>query len=214
MSNKGLFISIEGVEGVGKSTAIQFIQQQLDKHNISYVLTREPGGTKIAEAIRQILLNPSQEKMCVDTELLLMFAGRAQNVSQVIKPGLAAGKWVLCDRFTDASFAYQGGGRGIPEPRIAQLAEWVLEGLKPDLTFLLDAPVEVGFDRIKERGAHDRIEQESLEFFKRIRQVYLKRANEDPKRFRIIQADISLFDVQHQLMDVLKPLIDDEYLCK
>lgn len=205
--SKGLFISIEGVEGVGKSTAIQFIQKELQQYQVSYVMTREPGGTEIAEAIRKVLLQPYSEIMCADTELLLMFAGRAQNVAEVIKPALLAGKWVLCDRFVDASFAYQGGGRGICENRVAQLTQWTLQDLLPDITFLLDAPVEVGFSRIKARGAHDRIESEGLEFFKRIRDVYLKRAAEYPERFHVINANETLEVVQNQLMKVLQPLL-------
>lgn len=210
MSQKGLFISIEGVEGVGKSTAIRAIQERLDGAKIPYVVTREPGGTPVAEEIRKILLNP-QETMAADTELLLMFASRAQNVAEVVLPALAKGRWVIADRFVDASFAYQGGGRKIPEARIAELAKWVLDDLRPDVTLLLDAPVEVGFSRIKSRGDPDRIEKENIEFFERVRQTYLDLAAKFPARFRIIHSDRNHSEVKQEILAALNPLLE-QYL--
>ncbi len=203
----GVFISLEGVEGVGKSTALLFIQTLLDQVGIEYVLTREPGGTPLAEKIREILLAQSEETMAENTELLLMFAARSQNVSEVIKPALAAGKWVIADRFTDASFAYQGGGRGMPLASIAMLAKLVQGGLQPDMTLLLDAPVEVGLERIKKRRQQDRIEAEKMDFFERVRQQYLASAKKYPSRFRVIEAGQSLTEVEAQLQRVLAPLI-------
>ena len=210
MENKrGRFISFEGIEGVGKTTALQYIRERLDAAQIPYVITREPGGTSIAEVIREILLNHHDEMMCPDTELLLMFAGRAQNIAQVVLPALQRGQWVLSDRFTDASFAYQGGGRGIPVKHIEELARWVQGNLKPDLTFLLDAPVLVGLNRVKSRGTKDRIETEGFEFFKRVWESYLAQAKREPKRFRVIHADQELSGVREQLRQVINPLLAD-----
>ncbi|ATN67179.1 dTMP kinase [Coxiella burnetii] len=204
---RGRFISFEGIEGVGKTTALNWVREQLEAARIPYVVTREPGGTPIAEAIRDVLLSHSDEMMCPDTELLLMFAGRAQNIAHVVLPALRRGQWVLSDRFTDASFAYQGGGRGIPVKHIEELAGWVLGNLKPDLTLLLDAPVSVGLCRVKSRGAKDRIEAEGLEFFKRVRECYLALANQEPARFRVIHTDQDLSNVKNQIMKAIKPLL-------
>ncbi len=201
------FISFEGIEGVGKSTAIKFFNAQLNNRQINFVVNREPGGTEISENIRNVLLSHHQELMYLDTELLLMFACRAQNIARIIKPALEAGKWVISDRFTDASFAYQGYGRGMPASRISGLADWVHGLLKPDITFLLDAPVHVGIERLKNRRGRDRIESERLEFFERVRQGYLTLAAEAPERFRIINADRSLSDVQHQLLSELNKIL-------
>jgi len=208
VSYPGFFVSLEGVEGVGKSTALLYIQSLLAEAGIDYVLTREPGGTPVAEAIRQILLDEHMEVMAKNTELLLMFAARSQNVSQVILPALNSGKWVIADRFTDASFAYQGGGRGLPLESIAMLAKLVQGELKPDVTLLLDAPVEVGLSRIQKRGAKDRIETEKKTFFERVRQQYLDSADQYPNRFRVINAEDSLPQVKQRLLGVLKPFID------
>ena len=208
-NERGRFISFEGIEGVGKTTALQYVCKRLDVAQISYVVTREPGGTPIAEAIREVFLNHYNEMMCPDTELLLMFAGRAQNVAQVVLPALQQGQWVLSDRFTDASFAYQGGGRGIPVRHIKELTRWVQGNLKPDLTFLLDAPISVGFSRVKSRGAKDRIETEGLEFFKRVGESYLAQAKREPKRFRVIHADQKLSAVKEQLRQVIDSLLTD-----
>lgn len=197
------FVSFEGIEGVGKSTAIKFFNAQLSLRHIDYVVNREPGGTEISENIRHVLLEHHLEPMYLDTELLLMFACRAQNIAQVIKPALQAGQWVVTDRFTDASYAYQGYGRGMPVSRIAELAEWVHGDLQPDITFLLDAPANIGIDRLKNRRSKDRIESERLEFFERVRQGYLTLAAAAPQRFRIIDATQSLADVQQQLLTEL-----------
>lgn len=205
---KGLFISVEGGEGVGKSTAMKAITDYLQSAEIDFVLTREPGGTEIAEAIRQVLLQNYTESMHVDTELLLMFACRAQNVAKVILPALQAGQWVVTDRFADASFAYQGGGRGIAMQRIAQLSQWVLGDLQPDITILLDAPVAVGLARIKDRGAQDRIESEGIEFLNRVRNTYLDLAKRFPHRYHVVQADQSLANVHQQIIEVIKPFVN------
>lgn len=206
-TKRGRFISFEGIEGVGKTTALNYVQEQLDAARIPYVVTREPGGTPISEAIRDILLNHYDEMMCPDTELLLMFAGRTQNIAHVVLPALRRGQWVLSDRFTDASFAYQGGGRGILVKYIEELAQWVLGNLKPDLTLLLDAPVSVSLSRVKSRGAKDRIEAEGLEFFKRVREFYLALANQDPVRFQVIHAHQELPAVKEQIMKAINPLL-------
>jgi dTMP kinase len=198
------FITIEGVEGAGKSTAVKGVCAFLEKMQRRYILTREPGGTPIAEEIRRVLLQSHDEPMSADTELLLMFAGRAQNIAEVIKPALAAGRWVISDRFTDASFAYQGGGREIDFRHIDKLATWVQADLKPDLTLLLDLPVAQGLQRIEGRGAKDRIEQEGLAFFERVRAAYLACHQREPERVVVIDAARSpeqvLADIQAVLL--------------
>ena len=203
----GCFISLEGVEGVGKSTAMTWVEQYLRQHDIDLVVTREPGGTGIAERIRDVLLQSYDEPMAIDTEVLLMYASRAQNISQVIAPALARQQWVLADRFADASLAYQGGGRAVGQERMAIVNQWVLQDLKPDLTILLDAPVEVGLKRLQARGAKDRIEQEAVDFFQRVRETYLMLADQDPARYRLIDATQSLPNVEQQLKTVLDVII-------
>ena len=178
MTQKGLFISVEGIEGVGKSTVITFIEQLLQEWRIDHVITREPGGTPIAEAIRQLLLAEQYGNMSSDCELLLMFASRAQHLYELIIPALDAGKCVISDRFIDASIAYQGGGRGISVKHIQQLARWLNDSVLPQHTLLLDAPVEVSLQRMLTRGAKDRIEQEGVAFFERARQQYLQCAKD------------------------------------
>ena len=203
----GYFISLEGVEGVGKSTAKTWIEEFIRQHGIDLVVTREPGGTEVAEEIRQVLLDSYQGPGAIDTEVLLMYASRAQNIHQVITPALAANQWVLADRFADASLAYQGGGREVGHERMTIINDWVLEGLKPDLTILLDAPVEVGLQRLEARGDKDRIEQESIHFFHRVRDTYLKLAGDEPDRYRIVDATQSINEVEEQLRRILEPVI-------
>jgi len=195
----GKFITIEGTEGVGKTTNISFIQEWLTAKKISFEVTREPGGTPLAEEIRQTLLSPRDEPVCDKTELLLMFAARAQHLNQVIEPNLSAGNWVLCDRFTDATYAYQGAGRAMDSQLIEQLEAIVQAELKPDLTLILDIPVELGLKRAGERGELDRFEQEKTEFFNRVRDCYLQIANLYPQRCVIIDASLSLPRVQEQI---------------
>jgi len=200
------FITIEGIEGVGKSTALEFIAQLLKEKGISYVTTREPGGTEVAEQLRQVLLKKHEEPIYAETELLLLFAGRKQHIEEVILPALKAGKWVICDRFTDATYAYQGGGRGISETFISQLEEAIQQGLKPMKTLLLDAPVQVSQCRLKGRKEVDRIEVEKEAFFQRVRDTYLKRAEKDPLRYHVIRADKPLLEVQQDIRDVFHEL--------
>lgn len=199
----GFFITLEGPEGAGKTTNRAFIAEHLQQQGHQVVLTREPGGTELAEKIRELLLAEHNEPVAVDTELLLMFAARAQHIQQLIRPALAAGKIVLCDRFTDATYAYQGGGRGIDEQRIAVLENFVQGDLRPDLTLLFDLPVSEGMARAKQRGRLDRFEQEQQAFFEAVRQNYLVRAQAEPARFRVIEAQHALAQVQEQLVPVL-----------
>ena len=204
---KGLFITLEGIEGVGKSTAIRFLQAYLEEKGFDVVVTREPGGTEIAEAIRKILLAHYTESVLPITELLLMFAGRAQHIAHVIKPALAENKIVLCDRFTDASFAYQGAGRGIPETFIQHLKDDIHSDLNPELTILLDAPAKLGAQRAKHRGIEaDRIEMEKIHFFERARQCYLERAKKEPARFVVVDATQSLAQVRQRLIEIIEAL--------
>jgi dTMP kinase len=204
----GLFITLEGPEGAGKTTNREFLAERLRAAGRETLLTREPGGTPLAERIRELLLAPTDEPMASDTELLLMFAARAQHLDQVIRPALAAGKVVLCDRFTDATYAYQGGGRGLSEARIAVLEDFVQGTLRPDLTLVFDLPVEVGLARAAARGRLDRFEQEGRAFFESVRQTYLRRAAGDPQRYRIIDAGQPLSDVQCQLERLLPELLE------
>ena len=202
----GLFITLEGPEGAGKSTNRDYLAAQLRAAGRDVVLTREPGGTPLAERIREVLLAPSDEAMDADAELLLMFAARAQHIARVIRPALQRGAVVICDRFTDATYAYQGGGRGLPEARIATLEAFVQQGLQPDLTLVFDLPVEIGLARATARGRLDRFEQEGRAFFEAVRSAYLARAATDPQRYRIVDAAQPLADVQRAL-DALVPLM-------
>lgn len=212
VTSRPIFLTVEGIEGVGKSTAVQYIQDFFKDAQIEYVATREPGGTIIAEEIRRILLKPiSEENILPETEILLMFACRIQHIAHIIEPTLAKGKSVICDRFVDASFAYQGYGRGIDLSKIKMLEEWLLKKIRPDLTILLDAPAELGLQRAKHRGPHDRIEAEKLDFHERVRDGYLKRAIEDQKRFRIIDASQSLEKVKQDLNQILQTLINPPF---
>lgn len=204
----GLFITLEGIEGVGKSTCIRFLSNYLKRKGIPFVITREPGGTPFAEEIRHLVLHhPTAETVHSDTELLLLFAARAQHLAEVILPALEAGFWVLCDRFTDASYAYQGGGRGIDKKRIEALENWVQDGFRPDLILLLDASVRKALHRTRRRKQLDRIEREEVAFFQRVRRAYLTRAERFPRRYRIIDASKSLSTVKRALQGIIDPLI-------
>lgn len=200
---RGRFITVEGGEGVGKTTNLAFIEQTLRAAGCDLVMTREPGGTTLGEQIRGLLLEPRDELMHPDAELLLVFAARAQHVQRVILPALAAGKWVVSDRFTDATYAYQGGGRGLPVTRIAELEHFVQGELRPDLTLLLDIEVAAGMARAGARSAPDRFEQEQHVFFERVRACYRARAEAEPGRFRVIDAGLSLPEVQARIAGVL-----------
>lgn len=204
MAAKPAFITLEGIEGVGKSTNLAFIRDWLVQHGHDVVQTREPGGTPLAEQIRELLLAPRDEAVDSDTELLLMFAARAQHVAGVIKPALAGGKTVLSDRFVDASFAYQGGGRQLPMARIAALEAWLLADFKPALTVLLDLHPDIALARARQRGEADRFEREQQAFFMRVRDVYLQRAAAEPQRFAIVDAGQPLADVQRDIAAVLQ----------
>lgn len=203
----GKFITVEGTEGVGKSSNMEFIENYLGAKGIELVVTREPGGTALSEKIRDMLLDAKQDAMSDDTELLMMFAARAQHLNELIIPALKKGQWVLCDRFTDASYAYQGGGRGIAESRIAQLEQWVQGDLRPDITLLLDLPVDVGLKRANSRSEPDRFEQEKHNFFEKVRACYLERAKRYPERFRVIDAQPPLEEVQSQIKLVLDTML-------
>lgn len=193
--NRGKLITLEGGEGAGKSTLLAGLRDHLLARGVDLLQTREPGGTPLGEAVRAIVLDPAQRDMCAESELLLMFASRAQLVRECIEPALAAGRWVLCDRFTDASYAYQGGGRGVPHDRIATLEAWATHNLTPDLTLLLDLPVATGRARAAGRGEADRIEVEGDTFFERVRAAYRARAVAEPTRFRVIDATLTPADV-------------------
>lgn len=206
-NNKRFFITVEGIEGVGKSTQTKFIADYLRKKNIIVCQTREPGGTEIAEKIRAILLSHHEEKMAFDTELLLMFAARAQHIALMIKPSLDKHEWVVCDRFTDASFAYQGYGREVDWTRIELLEKFTQGNLQPDLTILLDMDVDIALSRAKARSHPDRFESEHHDFFKRVRQGYLERAKLYPNRFKIINADQSIEKIQQQISTILDTLL-------
>ena len=204
----GLFITLEGPEGAGKSTNREYLAERLRERGIEVVLSREPGGTPLAERIRELLLAPSDEAMDSDTELLLVFAARAQHLAQVIRPALARDAVVLCDRFTDATYAYQGGGRGLGEARIAELERFVQGELRPDLTLVFDLPVEVGLSRAAARGRLDRFEQEERGFFEAVRRTYLQRAAAVPTRYRVLDAAQSLDAVQRAIDGLLPEILE------
>ena len=199
----GRFITVEGTEGAGKTSNIAFLQARLEAAGKAVVLTREPGGTPLGEAIRDLLLTRRGDGMAVDTELLLMFAARAEHIAQLIRPALARGEWVLCDRFTDATYAYQGGGRRIDIDRIAALEHWVQGNLRPDLTIVLDVPVEVGLARAGRRSAPDRFEREQLAFHEAVRAAYRTIAAREPARVQVVDAEQPLPRVQADLGRVL-----------
>jgi dTMP kinase len=202
-----LFITVEGGEGVGKSTNIDFISAQLRDSDIDLLVTREPGGTALGESLRGLLLDVRDEPVSAMAELLLIFAARAQHLSEVIEPALAKGQWVLCDRFTDATYAYQSGGRGLDPAHIRSLETLVQDGLRPDCTLLLDAPVGVGMERARGRGELDRFEQEEADFFERVRATYLQLAAEGSGRYRLIDASRPLAAVQEELSRVVRDLL-------
>ncbi len=205
--SRGKFITFEGGEGVGKSTNVAFVESYLQSKHIPVVVTREPGGTKLAEKLRTLLLDKKSEAITEEAELLLMFAARSQHLKHVIEPALARGDWVICDRFTDATYAYQGGGRNMKISTIEGLENLIQGNLRPDLTLLLDAPVKVGMERAGKRGAFDRFESETLQFFEDVRRAYLLQAEINPKRIRLIKASQPLAEVQQAIITVLSPLL-------
>lgn len=207
--DRGKFITVEGIEGVGKSTNIDFLASLIEAKGLAVIRTREPGGTPMAERIRGLLLEHGEEPMTDIAELLLFFAARSVHIHNAIKPALLAGQWVVCDRFTDASRAYQGNGRGLNQETINTLADWVQEDLQPDLTILLDAPAEIGMDRAGRRGAADRLEIEKTEFYARVRDGYLALAKSEPERFAVIDASQSLEQVQAAIGENVAKLIND-----
>ena len=199
---KPRFITLDGIDGAGKSTNLAVMKAWFERHKLPVLFTREPGGTPAGEALREILLNPVTQ-VSLRTETLLMFAARQQHLETVILPALKNGTHVVSDRFTDATFAYQGGGRGVPLQDIATLEHWVQGDFRPDLTLLLDVPLEVSMARIKQTREKDRFEQEEAEFFNRVREVYLQRANEQPERYAVIDSSQSLDAVKNQIETAL-----------
>ena len=205
---KGRFITIEGQDGAGKSTNIDAIVDALDAREISYLQTREPGGTPLGEIVREILLGKDSPPIADLSELLLVFAARAQHLEQVIKPALEKGTWVVCDRFTDATFAYQGGGRNMDNSAINALQELVQQGLSPDLTVLLDVAVDVGESRAGERSEPDRFERENVEFKKRVRATYLELAHKMPQRIKVVDASLSIDAVKTNVTQIVDEFLD------
>ena len=206
---RGKFITVEGSEGVGKSTNVGFLAAAIQAQGFAVICTREPGGTPIAERIRQILLEHGEEPLPDIAELLLFFASRSLHICNKIRPALEAGTWVICDRFTDASRAYQGSGRGLDMQRINLLADWVQDDLLPDLTLLLDAPAEIGMQRAQQRGATDRLESEQISFYERVRDGYLELAEAHPERYVVIDAARPLQQVQVSIGAALAPMFSD-----
>ncbi len=197
------FITLEGIEGVGKTSNLLYIKELLESSGHSCVVTREPGGTKLGESLRGLLLSHTDDGMSADAELLMMFAARAEHLAKVIKPALAAKQTVLCDRFTEATYAYQGGGRLLDVAKISRLEAWVQGDLRPDLTVILDAPVEVGRARAGKRSEPDRIEKEQDSFFQRVRAAYIELAEHNPHRICLIDASLTLAEVQQQIREKL-----------
>lgn len=206
--NRPCFITVEGIEGAGKTTCLNLIEQRIRQRDHALLVTREPGGTALGEDLRALLLGHRHEGMADDTELLLMFAARAEHLHERILPALASGSSVLCDRFTDATYAYQGYGRGIDLDRIATLEQWVQGELRPDLTLLMDLPVETGLDRAGKRSTPDRIESQALEFFERVRKGYLELAAAAPNRYRIVDAAQSLQQASDQVISFVDAFLD------
>jgi len=204
----GKFITVEGIEGAGKTTCMQVVTDVIEQQGISAIHTREPGGTDLGEDLRNLLLGHKHTGMSDDAELLMMFAARAEHIAQKIKPALDEGNWVLCDRFTDATYAYQGYGRGISLEKISGLENWVQGELRPDLTLLMDLPVEMGMERAGKRSAPDRFESEAWDFFERIRQGYLSIAAEQSSRVKVIDASQDLHDVQEQVRIAIEAFVN------
>ncbi len=201
--SKAKFITFEGVDGAGKSTGLDWFADALRQRGVDLLVTREPGGTPLGEQLREILLN---QPMHIETEAMLMFAARREHVEKVIRPALQRGTWVISDRFSDASFAYQGGGRGVPLAKLEQLEQWVHGDLQPDLTLLFDIPIEVARQRLSNNVSLDRFEQEKGEFFERVRQAYLARVAKSPQRITVIHAEKSLQEVQQELAKIVASL--------
>ena len=206
---RGRFITVEGIEGVGKSTNIDYLSSVIESKGIDVLCTREPGGTPMAERIRQMLLEHGDEPLPDIAESLLFFASRSLHINNAIKPALAEGRWVVCDRFTDASRAYQGYGRGLGVERINMMAEWVHGDLQPDLTLLLDAPIEVGMARTEERGGADRLDSQTASFYQTVRDAYLGLSAAEPERFAVIDATQSLHQVQVDIAVEINRLLRD-----
>jgi dTMP kinase len=205
---RGRFITVEGIEGVGKSTNLDFVRRYLEDRGKEVVQTREPGGTPLGEDIRQLLLGHKHDGMDEATELMLMFAARNEHLARVIRPALEAGKWILCDRFTDATYAYQGGGRGIAVAKIEWLENFVQGNLRPDLTLLLDASVQIGMERAGKRQQLDRFESQNMAFFERVREAYLNLAKMHPGRYRVVDASRPLEEVQQFLGRILDDFLN------
>ncbi len=203
------FITLEGGDGAGRTTCLKHIEARIKQAGIELCVTREPGGTRTGEKIREILLDRGNFDILDETELMLMFAARAQHLNELIRPTLASDTWVLCDRFTDATYAYQGGGRGISNDRIAELEKWVQRGLKPDLTLLLDLPVEIGLERAGQRSTPDRFESENIAFMERMRSSYLEIASREPERVKIIDSSLTLENVLSQIDFILNDILDE-----
>jgi len=199
-TEKNKFITFEGVDGAGKSTHLEWFANALRHRGLEVVVTREPGGTPLGEQLREILLS---QQMCIGTEALLMFAARLEHIEQIIKPALRAGKWVISDRFSDASFAYQGGGRGLDWSKLVQLEQWVHGDLQPDLTLFFDVPIEVARQRLANNVSLDRFEQEQSDFFERVRAGYHRRVRENPQRYAMIDAAQTLEVVKNKLEDII-----------
>ena len=204
----GRFITLEGMEGAGKSTNLEYLCSLFEQRGLPFIVTREPGGTEVAEAIRELLLKQHDEAIVPMSELLLVFAARAQHLERVIVPALQRGQWVICDRFTDATYAYQGCGRQMGPEQVERLEAWVQGELRPDLTIVLDVPVALSVERISARAELDRFEAEPTAFFERVREGYLSRANTDARRYRLVDASRTLPEVQQQLLEIIESFIE------
>ncbi len=211
MTKIGKFITLEGSEGAGKTTQLNVIKSYLIEQGVDVICTREPGGTPIAEKIREVLLDKDNTDLCPDAELLLVFAARSQHINELIIPALNSGKWVISDRFTDASFAYQGGGRGMQWERISTLRDWVQGQLRPDLTLLFDLPVKIGMARAKKRGPSDRFEAEHISFFDKVREGYFRIAEEEKHRFRVVDANKTELEVKNQVESLISNFVMNKY---